>query len=315
MFEPLREKMNLLIAKLHRSHSSADVDNDSGVESYRVFHGRGNAYPGLEMLTVDWYAPILLVTLFKEPAADWLNRLLRVLTEGANHGKMAGVLLQHRYRPDTPIQVVQGELPDQVFAQRKGLKYALSLGDRQNVGFFLDMEPGRQWLEQRCRGKRVLNLFAYTCAFSVVAEAAGAVSVFNVDMSSSALNRGRNNHRINNLPLRGVSFLAENILKSWGRIKKSGPYDIVILDPPSFQRGSFVAEKDYAKLLRRLPELLVPGGDVLACLNAPELDVGFLRQQFDEFCPSANFIGRLPFSGDFPDVETEKALKLLHFSL
>ncbi|MDN3640160.1 class I SAM-dependent methyltransferase [Simiduia curdlanivorans] len=315
MFEPLREKLSLLTDKLSAPKPSKDSSTCSFTDSYRVFHGRGNLYPDLNMVTVDWYAPVLLVTLFKEPAQDWLNNLLLVLAASAKGDNIASVLLQHRYLHDTPTQVVRGELPESCYAQRQGLKFELSLGDRQNVGFFLDMEPGRLWLERRCAGKRVLNLFAFTCAFSVVAEAAGAAFVLNVDMSSSALNRGRKNHRLNNLPLRGVSFLAENILKSWGRIKKSGPYDIVILDPPSFQRGSFVAEKDYAKLLRRLPELLVPGGDVLACLNAPELEVSFLRQQFDAYCPQANFVERLPASGDFPDTDAEKALKLLHFSL
>ena len=307
MFEPLREKLDQLTLKL--------AQGDSTFDSYRVFHGRGNAFPGLEILTVDWYTPVLLLTLFKEPNTEWLNKLLETLASYTAEKSIANIIIQHRYINDTPMQLIAGQIPSECFAQRKGLKFELSLCDRQNVGFFLDMEPGRQWLEQRCAGKRILNLFAYTCAFSVVAEAAGALSVLNVDMSSSALNRGRRNHRLNQLPLSGVTFLAENILKSWGRIKKSGPYDIIILDPPSFQRGSFVAEKDYAKLLRRLPELLTEGGDVLACLNAPELDVGFLHSQFSAVCPQATFVGRLPQCDDFPDAEPEKSLKLLHFFL
>jgi 23S rRNA (cytosine1962-C5)-methyltransferase len=157
----------------------------------------------------------------------------------------------------------------------------------------------------------VLNLFAYTCAFSVVAIAAGAEKVVNVDMSSAALNLGRANHQLNNLAKSKSEFVAENILKSWSRVKKPGPYDLVIIDPPSYQKGSFIAEKDYAKVIRRLPELMPAGGLVLACLNAPELSEGFLKQQFVEQCPHAEFIERVKPHADFPDIDPEQQLKLL----
>jgi 23S rRNA (cytosine1962-C5)-methyltransferase len=177
------------------------------------------------------------------------------------------------------------------------------------------MEPGRQWIEQHAANKRVLNLFAYTCAFSVIAIGAGAEKVVNVDMSSAALNLGRANHQLNGLAKNKSEFVAENILKSWSRVKKPGPYDVVIIDPPSYQKGSFVAEKDYGKVIRRLPELMPDGGLVLACLNAPELSEGFLKQQFIEQCPQAIFIERLRPHPDFPDVDPEQQLKLLVYKI
>jgi len=193
--------------------------------------------------------------------------------------------------------------------------FNLHLARQQNSGFFLDIEPARQWLEQQAAGKRVLNLFAYSCAFSLVAIAAGAEKVVNVDMSSAALNLGRDNHRLNGLPKERSEYLAENILKSWSRIKKRGPYDLVIIDPPSYQKGSFIAHKDYAKVVRRLPELMPEGGLVLACLNAPELSESFLREQFAEQCPSAEFMERLEPHAGFPDVDPEQQLKLLVYKV
>src|SRR5690606_32526800 len=152
-------------------------------------------------------------------------------------------------------------------------------------------------------GKCVLNLFAYTCAFSVVAVAAGATRVVNVDMSSRALQWGRQHHQANGLDKRSSEFLAEDIFKSWGRIRRRGPYEILIIDPASHQPGSFVAQKDYARVVRRIPELMPQGGLILACLNAPELAADFLRDIFAGACRGCRLEQRLTPSADFPDID------------
>ena len=282
------------------------------VDSVRLLHGRGRCYPGLEFVTLDYFAPVLLVTLFDEPPEGWLQALARQV-QSRVPSPVASLLVQHRYRPGAPSETLLGQAPTTLYARRGPLRFALNPLAQQNIGFFLDMEPGRQWLEQWAPGRRVLNLFAYTCAFSVVAVAAGADRVVNVDMSKRALAQGRDNHHLNGLDKVRSQFLPEQILKSWSRIKKRGPYDIVIFDPPSYQPGSFVASRDYAKLVRRLPELLPAGGEVLACLNAPELAPDFLQSLFAEHCPPARLQARLPPSPDFPDVEPERQLKLLHY--
>jgi 23S rRNA (cytosine1962-C5)-methyltransferase len=214
---------------------------------------------------------------------------------------------------NAPTETLWGNLPANVFAARGALRFHIPIAQQQNTGFFLDMEPGRAWLENNVNNKRVLNLFAYTCAFSVVAVAAGAEQVVNVDMSSRALQWGRQNHLLNGFAKDASVFLAEDILKSWGRIKRRGPYDIVIIDPPSYQPGSFVAQKDYAKVVRRIPELMPNGGSVLACLNAPEIGIDFMMSLFAEACPGCSFVQRLEPSADFPDENSDQQLKLLVF--
>ena len=290
----------------------AETDAGEG-DSRRLFHGRGKTFPGFEFLTIDWFDRILLVTFFDEPDLDWEREFLGRFRSKQTNESVSCVLLQRRYLKGTPVETVCGEAPDQAFALRKGLRFGLNLKTGQNTGFFLDMEPGRVWLEERCKGKRVLNLFAYTCAFSVVAIAGRAEYVVNVDMSSSALNRGRENHRQNELPARMISYIACNVLKSWGRIKRQGPYDLIVMDPPSFQRGSFEAKRDYAKVAKRLPELLVSRGEVLACLNAPELRTDFLTEVFARGAPDLRFVERLEPSSDFPDIDSERQLKLMVF--
>ena len=290
------------------------IRTQTEIDSYRVFHGRGRIFPDLEFVTVDFFQPAILVTLFFEPPEQWLDELIaqiRPLFVSVH----SVLVIQRRYMPNAPSEIVWGELPESNYARRGNSLFNLHLARQQNSGFFLDMESGREWIEQHAAGRFVLNLFAYTCAFSVIAIAAGAEKVVNVDMSSAALNVGRANHQLNNLAKNKSEFVAENILKSWSRVKKPGPYDLVIIDPPSYQKGSFIAQKDYAKVIRRLPELMPSGGLVLACLNAPELSEGFLRQQFVEQCPQAEFVERVKPHADFPDIDPEQQLKLLVYQV
>lgn len=281
----------------------------------RLFHGRGGLYPGLEWCAIDDFGTVILVTLFAEPPPEFLHRLERI---AAGYAKSAyasgvdGIALQCRYLRGAPISWLTGKMPSEAWARRNHLRFKLRF-DRQNVGYFLDMEPGRIWLAERAEGRNVLNLFAFTCAFSVVATDAGANSVVNVDMSRSALSEGRENHRTNGLNLDRVQFMGLDILKSWSRIRKAGPYDLVIVDPPSFQKGSFVATKDYAKVLRRLNELSKPQAEALLCLNAPELESDFLLQLMTECAPDWTFIERLPTSPEFADINPQRQLKLMHF--
>jgi 23S rRNA (cytosine1962-C5)-methyltransferase len=88
---------------------------------------------------------------------------------------------------------------------------------------------------------------------------------------------------------------------------------VIVIDPPSYQKGSFIATKDYAKLIRRLPDLLEPQGHVLLCLNAPELDTQFLHEQVAEAAPSLRFVERLANPVAFVDIDPEKSLKVLHY--
>ena len=304
--------MQIIIDRLAKLAQS--ISDQAEIDSYRVFHGRGRTFSGLEFVTVDFYQPAILVTLFFEPPVNWFDELVASIKPLFSSDNTV-LVVQRRYLPNAPSEILWGELPDALYARRGNLLFNLHLAQQQNSGFFLDIEPGRQWLELHAKDKRVLNLFAYTCAFSVVAVAAGAEKVVNVDMSSAALNLGRANHQLNNLAKNKSEFVAENILKSWSRVKKPGPYDLVIIDPPSYQKGSFIAEKDYAKVVRRLPELMPAGGLVLACLNAPELSESFLKQQFEEQCPQAVFVERIKPHADFPDIDPEQQLKLLVYQL
>ena len=94
------------------------------------------------------------------------------------------------------------------------------------------MRHGRRLIREIGRGKRVLNLFAYTCSLSVAALAGGASRVVNLDLSKTALRTGRQNHITNQIDPRKAVFLPFDVMKSFGRLKREGPFDLVIVDPP-----------------------------------------------------------------------------------
>ncbi|MFJ4142470.1 class I SAM-dependent methyltransferase [Pseudomonas sp. NPDC089734] len=287
-------------------------------ETRRLFHGRGRVWPGLEHITVDWMQGVVLVSLFKEPLSAELSALtqqLMALTRSPEWQKSQAhtLLLQHRYLPDSSTQCLLGEMVDEWVITEHHLRYKVDFGKKQNSGLFLDMRYGREWVRSQARGKRVLNLFAYTCGFSVAAIAGGADHVVNLDMAKAALNRGRENHRLNGHDLSRVSFLGHDLFKSWAKVTRSGPYDLIIIDPPSFQKGSFMLDKDYQRVLRRLPELLTEDGSVLACMNDPAVGPEFLIQHTAIEAPDLRFEQRLENPPEFPDARIDGGLKALVF--
>ena len=284
-----------------------------GLEFLRLFHGRGGCFEGWEFLTIDAIDSVLSIAYFNE-IDETLDKKLHELYERVfNTGSYEAIVLQRRYLPKAPSELLFGQLREKLYAIENGLSYKLNLLNNQNSGFFADMKIGREFVRDQAKGKRVLNLFSYTCAFSVVAYKGGADSVVNVDMSKNVLETGRTNHRINDLEIRGTRYMPYNILKSFSRIKKAGPYDLIIIDPPSFQKGSFAATSDYQKIIRRLDELASDECTVLSCLNSPSLDSQFILDLYEEQAPSFKFVKRLASMESFPSKESERALKNLVF--
>jgi 23S rRNA (cytosine1962-C5)-methyltransferase len=281
---------------------------DLPADATRLFHGRGGRFPGCEHLALDVYPPVLLLTSFQPLAEDALATLAAAL---AARWPGAPCVYQCRAAGAADTRPLAGSVPEPHVVTEAGTRYLVHLLRGQNHGLFLDMAAGRAWVRAQVQpGAKVLNLFAYTCAFSVVALQAGAAEVTNVDMASGALAIGRSNHELNGVKA-GARFLAHDIFNSWGKLTRGGPYDLVICDPPSFQKGSFVATKDYARLARRLPALLAPGGQALLCLNAPELGVDFLRGAVEAEAPGLQFIQRLENPAAFADIAPDRSLKAL----
>ncbi len=307
-------------------------------DARRLFHGRGGAFPGCEAWTLDLFPPVALLTSHRPAseaelaavgdalASHWPRLLPGLPLCWVHQSREAATGAQAR----TLTRVMAGEPPRPHIVSEDGQRYEVLIAERVaeagadaggerrgrqgwHGGLFLDMAEGRRWLRAQVRarpGARVLNLFAHTCAFSVVALAAGAAEVVNLDMSPGALATGRRNHRLNGVQA-GARFLAHDLFSSWGKVTRGGPYDLVVVDPPSYQKGSFVATKDYARVLRRLPALLAPGGQALLCLNAPELPLAFLLHTLAAEAPGLRVLQRLANPAAFTDRDPDRALKVV----
>ena len=290
-------------------------------DAQRIFHGRGGRYPGCEQISLDTFPPVIVLTSFAAIAEEQLTAIDQALLQRWQEIAPADQPLNWVFQSRAPgsqgeTRLMRGSAPEPHVVTENGAQYLVHVARGQNHGLFLDMAAGREWVRQQVQAHprpermKVLNLFAYTCAFSVVAKLAGAGQVLNMDMSKSALATGQHNHQLNGVKA-GASFAAHDIFSSWGKITRSGPYDLIIVDPPSYQKGSFIATKDYARLMRRLPDLLAPHGQVLLCLNAPELGTAFLREQMSEIAPELQFVERLANPAVFADVDEERSLKVL----
>lgn len=290
------------------------IDNlkDKNNSFKRVFHGRGDFYGDYSFLTVDSIDDILYVCFFEQINQDLENNLLKIFYKIFEEFNFSTLILQRRYLPKSPCEVLKGKLKEENYLVEDNLKYQINFNNR-NIGIFCDMQIGREYVKSCVKNKKVLNLFSYTCAFSVAAHCGGASKIVNVDMSKSALSQGRANHHLNNQDTKIVQFMPYNILKSWSRIKKAGPYDFIIIDPPSFQKGSFAASKDYEKIIKKLKELASQDCEILSCLNAPELDSSFIKNLFLEHANEFEFVKNLENPHTYPSKNKEKALKNMIF--
>ncbi len=263
-------------------------------EAKRLFHGRGQK----QNFNIDSFPPYLVIDSFVD--LDELEKK-KIVDENSD---CEGIFYRNRKKREAFTALV-GEVPTKHFLVENNLKFEISFQGNQNIGFFMDMRPGRELIQKLSKGKMVLNLFAYTCSFSVAAKAGGAKKVTNVDMKKSFLKTGEKNHQLNELS-GNVQYLSYEIMKSLSGLKKKGPWDLIIIDPPS-QQKSFNLEKDYPKLLGRAASWLSPGGQILACLNSPFHGSEFLIEN----CPDLEVKEIL--YGAFEEEELESGLKMVLF--
>lgn len=155
-----------------------------------------------------------------------------------------------------------------------GVKFRVNLHDYLDTGLFLDHRETRQIAAKLGVGKRVLNLFAYTCSFSVHAAAKGAVFTKSVDLSNTYTDWGRENFLLNGLSLSSNRIVRGDCLPFLDEeIRSNGKYGLIIIDPPTISRSKkmdqmFDVQIDYRSLIERALKLLSPGGTILFSTNS-----------------------------------------------
>jgi 23S rRNA G2069 N7-methylase RlmK/C1962 C5-methylase RlmI len=151
------------------------------------------------------------------------------------------------------------------------VKFKVNLVDYLDTGLFLDHRETRQRVAKVASGKRLLNLFAYTCSFSVHAAMHGAAYTKSVDMSNTYTDWGRDNFELNGLSSRVNPIIRADCLKFLETEREK--YDLIVIDPPTISRSKkmdqlFDIQVDYINLITRSLKLLNPNGSIFFSTNS-----------------------------------------------
>lgn len=206
----------------------------------------------------------------QEEAREWaesvgwdLQRIFARFLPRQNAERISPILLEGDPESDLNTVVTEG-----------GIRYGIDFSAGYSTGLFLDQRANRAFVRM-LRPRRMLNTFAYTCSFSVVAALEGAETL-SVDLSKKSLDRGRENFALNDLPTEGHRFIADDVLDVLPRLERRGEkFDAIILDPPTFSRGNrgrrWQVEQGLEELLFQALELATPNASILLSTNCTRI--------------------------------------------
>jgi 23S rRNA (guanine2445-N2)-methyltransferase / 23S rRNA (guanine2069-N7)-methyltransferase len=243
------------------------------VSSYRVYDAdlpeyavAVDLYRGEEVwVNVQEYEPPKSIDQSKadQRLAGVLAEIPRVLDVSPDH-----VFLKIRRKQKSTDQYEkQGNQGFFHIVEEGGCKLWVNFQDYLDTGLFLDHRPIRTMIQQQAKGKRFLNLFAYTGSATVHAAKGGALATTTVDMSNTYINWAKKNLALNNFH-GDHEFIQANCLE-WLAKEAGQPlkrqYDLIFLDPPTFSNSKkmeevFDIQRDHVQLIRHAAALLVPGG-------------------------------------------------------
>ncbi|MFZ5805767.1 MAG: class I SAM-dependent rRNA methyltransferase [Verrucomicrobiota bacterium] len=192
--------------------------------------------------------------------------------------------------------------------QEYGLNYAIDFGWSYSVGFFIDQRMNRQYLRD-LKPKKVLNCFAYTGSFSVIAASAGAETT-SVDISKTALQKAKENFDLNGLDAKKHYFIADDVRDVLPRMAKKGrKFDAIILDPPTFSRNKegkvFNVEKEMEDLIALALQCAEKNAAILVSTNCKSWPQKDLKNMILRALKKEKRNGRLHICPPPPDIPNE----------
>ena len=287
-FSPIRLDGDWLRTQLTQAVARRRQADLSATNALRLVNGEGDGLPGL---VVERFADFLLVQLYARSWEAHLDLLTAVLAETV---RPAGIYLKTRPRQTRELAAKgqTGKLGRLVWGQKasfplpvieNSLTFLVDLQEGLHTGLFLDQRRNRQDFMARVGGRRVLNLFAFTGAFSVAAVAAGARQVTSVDAAGAYLDRAAENFRANDIDPRKHEFLTGDcfrVLEELVRAKRR--FDVVLMDPPSFsttRQSRFTTRGGTSELVTQALRLLPAGGLLICSSNHQKVDLAdFLKE-------------------------------------
>ena len=240
-------------------------------DCFRLYDRDIKEYP----LSIDCYGGKFCVSIFsfdhseefeeefKKEIAEVLLSLFKISQDD--------IVWKTRMKREKGIQYEKlGSQGEPFICHEYGLSFKINLTDYLDTGLFLDHRETRRLVGEMAQGKRLLNLFAYTCSFSVHAASKGALHTTSVDLSNTYTQWGRENFLLNGISLENHTIIRADCLKFLETERNK--YDLIVIDPPTLSRskkmdGFFDVQEDYAGLILRALRLLAPQGTLFFSTN------------------------------------------------
>ncbi len=237
------------------------IDNEK-TNVYRLVHGEGDEIPGL---IVDIYDRNAVIQCHSIGIFQNRSTIVEILQDIYNNELDAiydksEATLPYKGKLNLQNEYLYGMMVDNQ-VKENGNIFIADWEKGQKTGLFIDQRDNRQLLAQYAPGKKVLNLYCYTGAFSIYALKAGAELVHSVDSSKFAIEMTEKNVELNfNKNVPHVTFLsdAQQFLQN-----TEESYDIIVLDPPAFAKHGQVlnnAIQAYKRINQKAIEKVNPGG-------------------------------------------------------
>ena len=263
--------------------------NNPKTNAFRVFNGEGDGIGGL---TIDFFNGYYLISWYSQGLYAFKTQILNALKSIVEYD---GIYEKKRFEAeDAGDGFLMGKAAEcPLWVKENGVNLAVYFNEGAMVGFFMDQREVRKALrDQYAKGKRVLNTFSYTGAFSVFAAIGGAKQTVSVDLANRSHERTLEHLKANRLTLENNDILVEDVFHYFKYAQKKGlSYDVVILDPPSFAKSkgfSFSAEKDYPDLLADAIAITENNGLIIASNNTSTITMDKFKQMMGKGFNQAN---------------------------
>ena len=256
-----------------RAHHLRKWPTKQGITCYRLYERDVPEVP----LIVDRYADYLHITEYDRPHehtpaehADWLDLMAREAARAMDLPR-THVYLKHRPRQRGLDQHERMSDEGKIVAVTEGnLQFWINLSDYIDTGLFLDHRITRGLVRDLAAGKRFLNLFAYTGAFSVYAAAGGAAATTSVDLSNTYLDWAAENLALNGFVGRSHTLIRDDALRFLREDREH--YELAVIDPPTFSNSKRMEDlwdiqHDHVRLLQHVLARMEPGGLIFFSTN------------------------------------------------